>query len=449
MPEDTSANLPDSLFDEDIPIIDEKGNAKVLTASGLIDRPQAAGTIVLTPPPANLPTAPVAPAAAAPEPAAPEAPAPAAAPPPPEPPKETFVTVQPADTAEIAAAAETVEKKVDTQKVKTVDEMLDGMVDEAVAISGVKLADEDMARRYKTMVKLYFRDLRDELETKSKLTMVVASGGMGLDDNEAERVLSMLRPKLEDFHALMSGKIAAGKERYVSELAEKQLTETERTEQAEADKRDSMFGELIERAGGKAQPQAAPGVAVPPAPIEPIRPAEPKFIPVMAAPKPAPVPPVELPKPFTPPVPPLAPAKPPVASAAPKPAPVPPAFPKETKTVVADVKVVPKLTGPIDELRSITVKDFRRLSKDPHEATLKIKDKIDLLEDQSFEARAGGIKAWQESEANRVYLDLLRKSLEGKPILDIIADRESKGETTLNKAEFDAIMELNRKLRFG
>jgi hypothetical protein len=121
----------------------------------------------------------------------------------------------------------------------------------------------------------------------------------------------------------------------------------------------------------------------------------------------------------------------------------------EIKPVVSDVKFASKLLGPVEELRAMTIKDFRRLSRDPHEATLKITDKIDLLKEESFEKRTAGIRGWQESEANRLYLELLRSSLEGRPIMEIIAEKESKGENVLNKAEFDAIMELNRKLRFG
>jgi hypothetical protein len=130
-------------------------------------------------------------------------------------------------------------------------------------------------------------------------------------------------------------------------------------------------------------------------------------------------------------------------------APPPPPPPLQPRSVVADIKYVPKLTGPVDELRAMAVKDFRRLSRDPHEATLKIRDKIDLLEDQSFEVKSAGIKAWQDSETNRLYLGMLRSSLEGKPIIDVIVEKEGKGEPVLSKAEFDAIMELNRKLRFG
>jgi hypothetical protein len=116
---------------------------------------------------------------------------------------------------------------------------------------------------------------------------------------------------------------------------------------------------------------------------------------------------------------------------------------------MADVAPAPRLTGPVEEIRSLTLVDFRRLSKDPSEATLKIKDKIDLLQEQSFDTKTQGIRAWTESGVNKQYLDLLRASLEGRPVVDIIAEREAAGTPTLTKPEFDAIMTLNRILRFG
>jgi hypothetical protein len=100
-------------------------------------------------------------------------------------------------------------------------------------------------------------------------------------------------------------------------------------------------------------------------------------------------------------------------------------------------------------LRSISVRDFRHLSKDPSEATLKIKDKIDLLENQSFSHKTAGIEAWRESPSNKLYLEILRQSLEGVPVADVIGQMESEGKEVLTKAEFDAIMALNRTLRFG
>ena len=54
-----------------------------------------------------------------------------------------------------------------------------------------------------------------------------------------------------------------------------------------------------------------------------------------------------------------------------------------------------------------------------------------------------------ESETNKLYLEMLRQSLEGKPVADVIKEREAASQPVLSKAEFDAVMELNRNLRFG
>jgi len=116
---------------------------------------------------------------------------------------------------------------------------------------------------------------------------------------------------------------------------------------------------------------------------------------------------------------------------------------------MADVVASPRLTGPIEELRNMTLQDFIRLSKDPKEATLKIKDKIDLLEEQSFDLKNQAVKAWHECEPSRLYLEILRTSLDGKPVTDVIAERNAKGEKSLTKEQFDAVMALNRILRFG
>ena len=80
---------------------------------------------------------------------------------------------------------------------------------------------------------------------------------------------------------------------------------------------------------------------------------------------------------------------------------------------MTDVQAVPKLTGPVDELRQLTIDDFRRLSKDPREATLKIKDKIDLLEDMGYEQKTQGVKAFLESGVNRLYLEKVNGRLQG------------------------------------
>jgi len=119
------------------------------------------------------------------------------------------------------------------------------------------------------------------------------------------------------------------------------------------------------------------------------------------------------------------------------------------KVKMEDVKYVPKLTGPIDELREMDLTNFRRLSSDPHGAIQKINDKIDFLEEESYSQRLKGIKAWRESPINKMYLETARKSIEGEgSIKDVIKAKNINNNNFLSEEEIEAIMELNRKLRF-
>ena len=417
------------LLDEDIPVVDKSGKQLLVKGLDFVERniakPAAASAPTapsIPPPPPNLPMG---------EPVhVPQSPA---------------LEAQPTatrgdfglDTAKDAADLKKIEVIVAGRSVvaetKAEASLLDTMVEQAVSGTGVNLPDEDVRRRYRMLVSLFFRDLRDGLETRSKFTMPVQSGGMGMTDADAERVMADLGKRNDDYHAALTGKAVDDKAKYVAVQTQKVLGGQDEMEKKDQERREEAFTGLLQRTGVQG---AAPASSPTPPPREP------KVIPVVgldaqgkatpAAPataQPAPAAPI------------------PVQAAAP-PASAAPA-PSGAQPLMADVKYSPRLTGPVEEIRSMTMKDFRRLSRDPREATLKIKDKIDLLEDQSFDIKTQGIKAWHDSEINKLYLDILRKSLEGKPISDVIADLDAKGLPFLAKPEFDAVMELNRKLRFG
>ncbi len=443
----------------------------------------------------------------------------------------TFETVQVEDIKEVEALRRTMEPAAEPAG------DLDFFVERAVQAAALPSPTPESLNRFRMASALYLRDLRDALETKSKLTSQVATGGLGLSEADADRVMTALKPLRQQFLSQAVGQVAADKEKFVAEQARRHLLQQERTERLEKQDLDRRYQDLVQRSGIQmppgsaptpapkapsapvtvpvvaaprpAAPSAAVAAAAPPRPAVPAAP-PPKPEPVLpdltgpamkqpsvgqsaptaapAAPKPpvppsAPLTPPPAPKPAVPPAPPAKPAppsaprpeppQPPTATAAPpmnlptsgpsaphvsgpgyvsvpQRPPAPPVQPVATqKPIVADIIAAPRLTGPVEELRSMTLADFIRLSKEPTEATLKIKDKIDLLEDQGFEVKQQGIKAWHESEVNRLYLELLRASLEGKPVLDVIAAREAAKQPNLSKPQFDAIMTLNRTLRFG
>ena len=118
------------------------------------------------------------------------------------------------------------------------------------------------------------------------------------------------------------------------------------------------------------------------------------------------------------------------------------------KVSVEGIKFKPHLIGPLDELKNLDLVEFQRLAKDPVASAQKIKDKIELLEKDSFAQKFKAIKAWRESKLNRLYLEIGEESMEhGESISDIIKKREQAGQPSLKVKEFEAIMELNSKLR--
>ena len=124
-----------------------------------------------------------------------------------------------------------------------------------------------------------------------------------------------------------------------------------------------------------------------------------------------------------------------------------PISPPLAKPRVEEVKVTPKIYGPIDELRATSLADWRGWGS-PEKATEHLQDKINLLADQSLTKKARGIKAWKESEVNQLYLEIGIEAIEkGKSIEEVISLRQQEYRPTLSIDEFNAIAELNQTLR--
>lgn len=125
--------------------------------------------------------------------------------------------------------------------------------------------------------------------------------------------------------------------------------------------------------------------------------------------------------------------------------------PKEVtgKVLMNDIKKeAPKVMGPIDELQYLDLVVFRRLATNPLEAINKIKEKIELLELESYGKRLDGIKAWRLSSVNKIYLKIGEEAMKtGRSVADVISALSNQS-SCLSLVEFEAIMKLNRELRF-
>ncbi|MCF7906740.1 hypothetical protein K9K85_00430 [Patescibacteria group bacterium] len=121
---------------------------------------------------------------------------------------------------------------------------------------------------------------------------------------------------------------------------------------------------------------------------------------------------------------------------------------KANRERVEGVSSQPRIYGPADQLRSISLIDWRRWGSSA-EAAHKIEDKINLLAEDSLVKKAEGIKAWKDSEINKLYLKIGEDSInQGQSVEKIIKKRQEAGEKTLTAEEFNTVVELNRKLRF-
>ena len=114
-----------------------------------------------------------------------------------------------------------------------------------------------------------------------------------------------------------------------------------------------------------------------------------------------------------------------------------------------DIRPVPKIMGPIEELQFLDLINFRRLGKTPAEITAKILAKIKLLEKDGYDKMVAGVRAWRESPVSRLYLRLGQEAIaQEAPLKEIIALRQKEAKEYLSLEEVEAIVSLNSKLSF-
>jgi hypothetical protein len=119
------------------------------------------------------------------------------------------------------------------------------------------------------------------------------------------------------------------------------------------------------------------------------------------------------------------------------------------RPVLDDMKPVSKMMNPIEELKFLNLKNFRRLGDNPEESCKRIFNKIKLLERDGYDKMIKGIKAWHSSEVNQLYVKIGRESiLKGKKMREVIVERQKRDLPALKEEEIKAISNLNSRLVF-
>lgn len=281
------------------------------------------------------------------------------------------------------------------------------LVQEISIASGISFSDELLQKRFVSLITSRLRDIRTSLQLKELLTRSQKVGGLELSLEQADLVIALTEEKAKTIHD----------HKTIEELEEREKKREEeeiKEAQKQAKIRQAVAREQIKKAlqalNQKNREKQEIKVTPQPAPEK----------------KPEVIPPIPIiPKVKRPPQDILG------------------------KPKIVDIKTPPKTLGPVEEIKSLNLHDFRRLSATPQEAIEKVKEKIELLEEESITEKARGIKAWQQSEIYQLYLDIGNESMnKGISVKEVIASRTMEGRSYLTEEEFKAVGDLNKNLRF-
>ncbi len=115
------------------------------------------------------------------------------------------------------------------------------------------------------------------------------------------------------------------------------------------------------------------------------------------------------------------------------------------RPVMNDVKRASRyLTGPLEELEYMDLKGFRLLGKTNDAMIDAMKNKLNILVEQSLPQKIQGIKAWRRSPVFQLYLDMnLQGIREDKSLQEVIEARQFANQETLSLSEYETIGQLN------
>ena len=350
------------------------------------------------------------------------------------------------------------EVKQQAQPVQTVD--FDKAIDEAVVRvfekARIKLVDPLTNIKFRQVIKTYLRLTRDRITTMEALTKASELGGIALSRDGAERALAWADIEINELKKINlppQAKIAVPEDKttVVTKAGTSQPL-SRVTQEVEYDLASSL------RASGKLEPPA-PKIIEADHELAPPVPAIIKDVP--SAPK-ASVKTISITTPATPEAKKI--IKQALTTDQPLAKPDLRRLANETKASepivnlkmsssgkikMDDIHFTPKVLSPVDELRYMTLKNFRRLNTDPIKATDSIKEKLEYLGRSDYAKKIQGIVAWQESPLNKLYLSICRRALnEGRSVTDVLQAELINEPNSLKPAELSAIIALNHVLKF-
>jgi hypothetical protein len=269
----------------------------------------------------------------------------------------------------------------------------------AAVASEAKLsfASPDLQKRFELLVDARTRDVRDAFETRALLEAPVAKSGLGISGSTLADAVESLERMIGERKSALDAYAEKERQRATAKLAEDRRTRDQAVQMKEERELAKRYGEITGVVDAGAVKAAVTAQAARPAPR-------------------------------------VSPGTIPASGSRPK---------------VEEIRFAQRLAGPVDELRLMTLADFRRLSKDPAEAVKRIEGKMRVIEDLGYDQKIAAVKAWRESPLHRLYLSLSEEALAaGKSLSDVADARKAAGQEAPTPGEIAAIATLNGELRF-
>jgi hypothetical protein len=288
--------------------------------------------------------------------------------------------------------SDTLQKSAD--QVKDVDQKMA----EIIANAKINFASRELEERFKKILSTYLRGIRDKINAKESLMKEVESGGLGFDVNSATAILSLAKdePAVTPIKQPASWIQAETVKPPIARDIEYDLAASIKARQAQ----EKSTKPILSEAEGPALELEPP---VPAVIQEPIKETEA----------------VKDSRPRT----------------------------EGGKIKMEDIQISPKVYTPVDELKYMTVKNFRNLSQDPVRAMEIIKKKIETLGQEDYGKKVAGVQGWKVSPINRMYIEAYQEAITaGKSVDNILAKRRQDNPDYITGAEFEAILAFNQEI---
>lgn len=298
-----------------------------------------------------------------------------------------------------SSVAKTGDKKTEgmigEQRERKMDPVLEATVDECIKnINLQKPLEEFLMTRLRNLISSRLRDVRNREQILTMLQREEKVGGMGFDPAESERITLVIENTYKEKRAAVEQE-AKGKIVQIQDEQKKKIEERKKRESEEhaAWYREKVLGAKGEQAlrqiivEGNKTPQASASIRS--------------------------------------------------AQSAPV-----------AQTMDGIRPSGMRLSSLADELRSMDIEAYRRLSRDPQQAAEKVFQKLETLKRESFERWTEGVEAWRSSALQQQYLKLVTESFaSGRPVAELVEEKRKNDPRLPSAEELGSIIALNGRIQ--